>query len=234
MKDRDGNSHNRKPRTAALIIGIALAVLLITIVGFLVWAEYGGGLAWFQNRFFPVAVDKPVIYVYPEKETQLSIRFPDSEKISVSYPDYASGWNFTAFPDGSLTADGKTYPYLYYEFEASVEFGDKGFVVAGIDAASFLEEKLDDMGFGYREKTDFITYWLPRLSANEYNRIEFLTGEKLDALMPITIDPEPDSVFRVYMLFSSCGEDLELEPQSLPRFVKNGFSVLEWGGSELH
>ena len=190
----------------------------------------------FLNPYSQVQ-EKPVIYFYPETEAEVAVRLGAPETLTVSYPKYAAdtGWRFTAFPDGTLVCGGREYPYLYYEFKRPVGFGDKGFVVPGEASAAFLEEKLGAMGFTQTEQAEFITYWLPRLAVNDCNRIEFLTGAEVDALMPLDITPAPDNILRVYMLFAACDASLAaaLPEQDLPVLTRAGFTVVEWGGSEL-
>ncbi|MBQ8827031.1 MAG: hypothetical protein IJ007_08060, partial [Oscillospiraceae bacterium] len=59
--------------------------------------------------------EKPVIYLYPEKETEVSVKvnLKDGE-LTCTYPDHGDGWNVTAYPDGTLinSADGREYSYL--------------------------------------------------------------------------------------------------------------------------
>ena len=194
---------------------------------------------YFTGKFDPnpIQVGKPVVYFYPEEETEVTAMLGKPEALTVSYPEYdaESGWRFTARPDGTLSIGEREYPYMYYEFDSSAKFGKEGFVVAGTDTAAFLEEKLGAMGFTYREQAEFITYWLPKLAVNDYNRIEFLTGDVVDAMMPMEITPEPNNILRVYMIFAPCGPELAqtLAEQELPTLNREGFTVLEWGGSEL-
>ena len=103
------------------------------------------------------------------------------------------------------------------------------------DSARALLAKIDIPSLTDKEQAEFITYWLPRMAVNEYNRVEFLTGGQVDALMPLNIVPEPDNVLRVYMLFAPCSSELALmlKPQELPVLTREGFTVLEWGGSDL-
>ncbi|MBQ2306181.1 MAG: hypothetical protein II184_01570, partial [Clostridia bacterium] len=98
---------------------------------------------------YPQVEEKPVIYFYPEAETEVTVRLGAPETLTVSYPEYAvdTGWRFTAFPDGTLVCGGREYPYMYYEFKESAGFGGEGFVVPGEASAAFLEEKLGAMGF---------------------------------------------------------------------------------------
>ena len=122
-----------------------------------------------------VAEEKPVIYLYPETETRVTVKLDLSGELTCTYPDYDGGWTVTAAPDGTLTGEhGQTYNYLYWEGEVANEFDfSKGFCVAGSDTAAFLEDALDRLGLTRREANEFLVYWLPRMQDNPYNLIAF-------------------------------------------------------------
>ena len=45
---------------------------------------------------------KPIIYLYPEKVTEVTVKMGHPENLICSYPKYVNGWNVTAYPDGKL------------------------------------------------------------------------------------------------------------------------------------
>ena len=56
---------------------------------------------------------KPVIYLYPEEETQVTVQLDYAGELTCTYPAYQDGWTVTASPDGTLTDNqGHTYNYL--------------------------------------------------------------------------------------------------------------------------
>ena len=76
---------------------------------------------------------KPVIYLYPEEETQVTVKLDYAGELTCTYPAYDDGWTVTAQPDGTLTdAAGQTYSYLFWEGvdTAAYDFS-QGFCVAG-------------------------------------------------------------------------------------------------------
>ena len=103
----------------------------------------------------PNAAYKPVIYLYPEKEMQVSVDLTLDGKLTCTYPAYNNGWTVTASPDGTLTdAKGQTYNYLYWEGETYAQYDlSNGFCVKGEDTAAFLEDALDKLGLTRREAT---------------------------------------------------------------------------------
>ena len=177
---------------------------------------------------------KPVIYLYPEEETEVSVRLQLNGALTCTYPAYGEGWRVTAAPDGTLTdTAGQTYNYLYWEGElrARYEFS-KGFCVRGEDTAAFLETALTRLGLTRREANEFIVYWLPRMEQNPYNIIAFQTDAYTEAAR-LEIDPAPDTLIRVFMTWQPAGESVEMEPQELTAPERRGFTVVEWGGARI-
>ena len=108
----------------------------------------------------------------------------------------------------------------------------KGFVVAGKDTKDFLQEKLSFMGLTPKEYNDFIVYWLPRMQDNQYNLITF-ANEEYAQKVHLSIDPDPDSVLRVFMVYKPLTKKIDIPPQQLTTFNRTGFTVVEWGGTEV-
>ncbi len=186
------------------------------------------------NYWFLGDYAKPVIYLYPEEETEVSVKVElEDGELTCTYPDYRDGWNVTAYPDGTIidNADGNEYYCLYWEGVGKSEWDmSKGFVVKSEDTADFLREKLAEIGLTPRESNEFIIYWLPELQKNECNLITFQT-EQYEKNAVLDIDPVPDSVLRVFMVYNECDPDTVIEPQEFEPFERNGFTVVEWGGS---
>ena len=120
---------------------------------------------------------KPVIYLYPEHKTDVTVKLDYTGNLTCTYPEYKNGWKVSAEPDGTLTdADGQTYNYLYWEGMNRTDYDfSEGFCVAGSDTAAFLEDALDQLGLTRQEANEFIVYWLPRMKDSAYNLIAFQT-----------------------------------------------------------
>ena len=177
---------------------------------------------------------KPVIYLYPEKETEVSVRLDYDGELTVTWPVYEDGWNVTARPDGTLLdAEGNAYSYLFWEGVTDAEYDfSKGFCVAGEDTADFLRKTLAEIGLTPEEYNEFIVYWLPRMQENAYNLISFQAGRYTQSAA-LTVTPEPDSVLRVFMAWKPLERPQEIEPQEFAPFLREGFTVVEWGGAEV-
>ncbi len=186
---------------------------------------------------YNITIDKPVIYCYPSEETEISVKLLRPDLLTCFYPAYQDGWKVLAQPDGTLTdpVSGKNYYALYYESKPVEPFTmqEEGFLVRGEEAAAFLEEKLAVLGLNEKESEEFIIYWLPRLEVNEYNYIRFASPEEIERNMPLEIEPAPDTTIRIWMTFKGLDAPVSLTEQHLDPVQRNGFAVVEWGGSEI-
>ena len=184
----------------------------------------------------PVAA-KPVIYLYPEQETDVHVELELTEaELSTTYPKYNNGWDVTAYPNGTLLnkVDGTHHKYLFWDAVNCRTLFDfsKGFCIAGSDTESFLKEKLTYMGLTEDEMNEFIVYWLPLMEHNAYNLISFQSDAYTDTAK-LNITPTPDSMLRIFMTYVPLEDAVDIEPQELSTFERNGFTVVEWGGSKV-
>ncbi len=183
---------------------------------------------------------KPVIYLYPTKKQDVEVRLDYKGEIFADYPEYneeIKGWRVLAYPDGKLInyADDKEYSYLFWEGNPSEKIDydlSSGFVVKGDETKKFLQKTLSQMGLTPKEYNEFIVYWFPKMQDNAYNLIHF-AHEKYTDNAPLTIIPKPDSMLRVFMVFKPLKKPVEIEKQKLEHFERKGFSVIEWGGTEM-
>lgn len=177
---------------------------------------------------------KPVIYLYPEVETQVSVKLDYNGTLTSKYPTYNDGWNVVAQPDGKLydKETDKEYYCLFWEGVQDFAYDfSEGFVVAGSDTKTFLESALRDLGLTDKEANEFIIFWLPKMEKNKYNLISF-QKEAYTENAKLNISPEPDSVLRVFMAYKELDEPIHIKPQTLTGFERKGFTVVEWGGSD--
>ena len=179
--------------------------------------------------------EKPVIYLYPETETEVSVKLDFNGQITSTYPQYDDGWTVMAQPDGTLTdpVTGREYYCLFWEGISNVEYDlSAGFVVPGHETEAFLEDALAKLGLTDREANEFIIYWLPRMEGNPYNLISFQTDTYTDNAT-LEIDPAPDTVLRVFMAWKPLEAPMKVQPQELTAPLRSGFAVVEWGGAEI-
>ena len=196
---------------------------------------------WLEPQLITDTIDtkKPVIYIYPEKEMEVSVKLEAPERLTCVYPEYNEEWNVIAKPDGTLInkETGREYYSLYYESENIKKYTQEdlkeGFVIGKEEITSFLEEKLEILGLNYKESEEFIIYWLPRLQENEYIYIRFQTMEEIEKNMPLSISEQPDTLIRIVMEWKGLDKKIEVKEQNLEQVTRSGFTVVEWGGTEI-
>lgn len=191
-----------------------------------------------RGYFFTSKAHAPIIYLYPEEETEVNVKLTLDGKLTSSYPDYndALGWTVTASPDGTLTdANGREYEYLFWEGDLAIKPDiTQGFCIKGEDTAEFLEDSLAKLGLTDKEADTFIMYWLPQLESNKFNVITFQT-EAYENAASLEITPAPDTIIRVNMLWYPVNSYFDMEPQDLESLnpsTREGFTVVEWGGEK--
>lgn len=185
---------------------------------------------------YPVEEKKPIIYLYPTKTLDVSVKLGYPELITSSYPKYTTGWQVIAEPSGKLTdkTTGRELYSLYWEGKNHhTKMHTDGFVIKGSDTANFLEEKLAVLGLTAREAEEFIIYWLPVLEQNSYNYIRFETAAEINSYMPLEVTPRPDTTIRVIMNYKPLNNPIVVSEQQLTTPTRSGFTVVEWGGTEI-
>ena len=226
-----------KIRLKTLIIAVTIFVMLIVGLILLFNLKYNECSNKRRGVINSAADLKPIIYFYPENETELSVKLGKPENITCSYPEYENGWEIKAYPDGTLidTNTGRKLYSLYWEgiHSEPINFNE-GFVVKGEEVASFLEEKLSILGLNQFEAEEFIIYWLPKLQENKYNFIRFAPIEEINKNMPLELSSKPDSIIRVLMQYKALDNYIDIEEQKLETPERTGFVVVEWGGTEIN
>ena len=181
-------------------------------------------------------IKKPVIYLYPETPMKCSVRVKIDGRLTCTYPTHGNaGWrDFVAAPDGTLTfPDGRKFYCLYWEGTTPTRWDfSNGYCVRGRETGAFLADILAKMGLSFREANEFIIYWLPRMQENPYNVIAF-QGESYERSAKLEIEPQPDSILRVFMAWKASDRPVDIPAPDIKTFERNGFTVVEWGGTEV-
>ena len=177
-------------------------------------------------------IDKPVLYLYPEKETNVKVYFENNNLLTTTYPKFRNSWNLRVLPDGSMYDENNNYYYALYWEEIPTKIVDfsTGFYVNSNNAIQFLEDKLSLIGLNDRERNEFIMYWLPILENNNHSLVYFeLTDEKQEN-NKLIIEPTPDSLLRLTMHVKRVNKKVNIKQQKINTFERKGFIAVEWGG----
>ncbi|MFT4601860.1 MAG: hypothetical protein ACI857_002045 [Arenicella sp.] len=188
-----------------------------------------------------VTEEKPVIYAYSEKDISASFKLSNADSFTFTYPEYKESWE-VEIKANKLFIEDEQYPYLFWEGKnEGLKLNSKtevlGYKIDTDNCVEMLESALTDLNFNAQEKTDFITYWAPRITKYPYAEIQFLIdSEYNETIGRLNVDPKPDSQRRVFMIFK--GSDVlapypVYEAPEFESFKRVGFHILEWGGAEI-
>lgn len=89
------------------------------------------------------------------------------------------------------------------------------------------------MGLNTTETNEFVQYWLPILEKNQTNFVHFLVNNGYSTISKNIVNPEPDTSIRIFMEFYGLNQKTGIIPQDLPRTTRKGFTLVEWGGSDV-
>jgi len=203
----------------------------------LYWQDPFGRFSGLVNSAYtpPAECGKPVIYLYPEKDTKVSVKV-GIDQFTKTEPAYGNGWEVLAKANGELTnlADGKKYEYLFWEGKSAKSVALRGgSVVAKADLEEFLTVSLKKLGLSEKEAAEFKDFWLPKMQATEqpYLLISFLGTQEFNKIAPLTIEPKPNTLLRVFMYYQPLASKIQLPEQKLTAPARQGFTVVEWGGT---
>lgn len=184
-----------------------------------------------------LGVYKPNIYIYSKKDINVCVKLEPSEYITKSDPPYnlVQGWKSSVW-NGSINGCND---FLFYEARIP-EKGlqtEEAFIVRGALLKKDMELILDLYGFNQIEKDDFLTYWVEQLSTQKDYVFYPQGGDILQEIMPLTVLPTPDHIFRLWFLIREA-DTMQINAGSLPfkilneveRIQRLDYTVVEWGG----
>ncbi|KAI0707107.1 hypothetical protein C8Q76DRAFT_748005 [Earliella scabrosa] len=230
--------------------------------------------------FPPTLLSTATVSVRLVPQWDFSHVYPPAKSTTMDNGMKSISWNVSAEPDGTLTEKGSNLElsYLFWEavsdshapdtppltpvHEGHVERFHPAFpslepdmptavLLSSSDLLPYLDSALRSLSLHTSARNDFITYWLPSLSKQPYTALRFLPQAVYERAAELEVEPKPDVVTRVFMLFRGVPSD-ELEMwQSTrersatidwPRVVgvtedawdSSLFRVLEWGAMEVN
>lgn len=186
-----------------------------------------------------ILLKKPILYLYPTQETEVTLQFHFNGTLKTTFPKYDKNWKVMASPNGQLydAKTKRTYTSLFWDGEIELPKShyqyNEGFVVAKEDLTTFLIEKLEHIGLNHQETNDFIQFWLPILEQNQFNFIHLLVNDACNEVAVNTVNPQPETSIRVYMEFFGVNQFQSVPEQKLPKTERKGFTLVEWGGTDV-
>jgi len=182
-------------------------------------------------------IGKPVIYLYPLKNTLVNVTLNIPGSIVESIPTYVNGgWTVLAHPNGSLEYLDKTYSELYYESSVNkVNPPKQGFVVKKNQAEGKLTEITTKLGLVKSEQAEFLSYWLPKINQLNapYLFISVIDQTEKDRIDNVVISPKPETKIEFLVYFKPVYAPYSVPELNLPNQPpkRNGFTSVEWGGT---
>lgn len=176
-----------------------------------------------------IMVFKPNIYIYPLSRAKLCVElsFPMGGNIVESIPEYAEGWCIDVDTKGKI--NGK-YDYLFYESKQPNIFQyEKGWCVSKENLKLFFEKNMTLYNFSTSEIKDFIDYWTPLLTGNNFYCIYPQTNEIIDKIIQLDFSVKPDKINRLFYGVIGTNEFTKLNEPGIQSFDRSGFFVVEWG-----
>ena len=225
VEENVNDTTNKKSggNTALIVILIVVGV----VIGFyiLMWPIIRSSI---QTQWV-----KPILYLYPEEDIDVKVKFGNEKVLKTTYPKYDKEWNVHVKSDGSIIdKNGRNYYALYWDEDNDLDEDFKnGFYVKSEDSIKFLEEKLNEIGLTEREANEFIMYWLPIMQENGNNLVRFEFTKEREKENKLIIEPKPDSMLRVGIIIKKVDKKVKIKEQKLEHFDRVGFSVVEWGGT---
>jgi len=187
----------------------------------------------------PIFFRKPVVYLYPTTTMDVKVELHVDGEFVAQYPRLTgNAWHVKASPNGEIfdPATERRFPYLFWEAQRKTPLtidAAQAHCVKSADAARFLEDAAAKYALNDRERTDYVTYWLPALERNPYSLVQFLSETEYAKYAEMKITPAPETVNRLFMIFQRVNAPLKVGSPTLAQRDRRGFTVIEWGGANL-
>ncbi|MCD4794420.1 MAG: hypothetical protein K8R54_14380 [Bacteroidales bacterium] len=173
---------------------------------------------------------KPNIYFFPEENIQIDVKlnFPLGGEVIKSEPLYNDGWSVQIDTTGLID---NLYDFLFYESkQPDVWQYEKGWHVKKENLQVFFESNLAEYGFGNKEITDFIEYWIPIFTESNYYMIYPQDKDIIDQAIELLVSIKPDNILRLHYVIKETKEpEVEITAPVIEEFNNEGFYITEWG-----
>jgi hypothetical protein len=175
--------------------------------------------------------DSP-LYLYPQEPTRVKVKV--GRPVFNSNLAYQDGWNVVALPNGTMITTAGLLDKISYDYLASLSLPKEGRVIERKDLRALLEEYATTLGLNSVESADFISHWEKTVPTTyPYIFVSHYQGKDAQEILPLAIEPKPDTLLQVVMVFKplSFPPSLPLSPRPiLPFPAREGFTAVEWSG----
>ncbi|BGP35923.1 hypothetical protein JCM10296v2_007775 [Rhodotorula toruloides] len=220
--------------------------------------------------FPPTSLDSATVSVTLTPEWHFCALCPVVDPVKGGSGETRASWTVSAQPDGSLVdlASGLELNYLFWEAEAykTTSSAPSHFAFdpsnPSLDASNgctlpftsflaYLDKTLATLSLHTAARNDFVTFWLSHFTrirdAGQHIGFRFLAQADYERAARLDVDPKPDVITRVFLLFKGVGAE-EAQEWKKPDGAdwakevgiqvdkvkdKSLFRVLKWGGMEV-
>ncbi|KAK4330993.1 putative Polyubiquitin (putative) [Rhodotorula toruloides] len=220
--------------------------------------------------FPPTPLDSAFVSVTLTPEWRFSALYPVVDPVKGEQGETSASWTVSAQPDGSLVdlASSLELKYLFWEAESyrttsstpsHLAFdpsnpslnASNGCALPFAALLAYLDKTLAVLSLHTAARNDFITYWLSHFTrirdAGQHIGFRFLVQSDYARAARLDVEPKPDVVARVFLLFKGVGAEEAQEwkrPDEVDWVKEVGvqvdkvkdeslFRMLEWGGMEV-
>jgi len=180
-----------------------------------------------------VYVLKPMIYLYPNNPTKVSVKLGEEIRWTATYPKMVNGgWDVEATSSGEFTDlhSGKQYYGIFWDAQYwKHPAQDSGFMASSDRFPEILDSLLELKGLNFKEREECVTFWLSKVSEHPWVKISF-HDESFSTAHPVSIHPNPKTFIRVFLVFTPLNSYQEIPPQRIQPQLRLGFTAVEWGG----
>jgi hypothetical protein len=184
-----------------------------------------------------VSGSSPSLFLYSLKAQPVSITLPSF--LTYSDPETTNGniWNVTTLPNGTIkTINGSVFPYLYYEYnKAKVTFStpQTGFSIPYNQWENTVRQSIAAKLNLTQPETERLVlevknvlFDLPKLN---YLTLSLVPEEEINAKLPLSISPKPDTLHRVQILVTPVDQQVSIPTPVLTPLSRSGFTAIELG-----
>lgn len=173
------------------------------------------------------------LYLYPVKETQVSVVVKNARVTSSNFPYDTQAFEVTALPGSKLIRrDGLALPNIAYEYiTKNVAPPKNGFVIRSGQLPTILWWYAVNLGLNNQETQDFVAFWQQKLPQSPYYFMSHYSHEQVLEQLELNITPKPDTLIQVIMYFRPLPIPMLAQPpifDTLPD--RTGFVAVDFSG----
>lgn len=177
----------------------------------------------------------PAIFFYPLVNINLEVKI--GSKITYSDPDITSNFlQLSITPNGTITTNGISRPYLYYEYDkSSIKFSQpsEGIIVNNSNFEYAISEIAYKLGLNDNESKRLLQDAVNAKPLSSYYQISIADKKEVEANLPLSFSVAPDSFTRIHLLIKPLEKIAQINAPTIKPLQRTGFTVIELGATSI-